>query len=183
MGNNREEALITLLHCSRELKTQNSELAISSSRCAGTLSRNERRSRSSTMVAARACKRPWARSKRAKIRLSAPLQSCDPHRDRLRPGQRPEPVPLHQQHGRARGRRKRQARRQAVGPEGQPADLLRHPGLRLRRAQGQLVGAGAGHALALSPNAWTPTPDGSVLGSTKVEIAFDAAVLPSSIEF
>jgi Bacterial Ig-like domain len=34
---------------------------------------------------------------------------------------------------------------------------------------------------ALSPNAWTPTPDSSALGSTRVEVAFDTPLLASSI--
>jgi hypothetical protein len=34
---------------------------------------------------------------------------------------------------------------------------------------------------ALSPNAWTPTPDSKALGSTKVELAFDTPLLASSI--
>jgi hypothetical protein len=34
---------------------------------------------------------------------------------------------------------------------------------------------------ALSPNAWTPTPDSSALGSTRVEIAFDTPLQAASI--
>jgi hypothetical protein len=39
----------------------------------------------------------------------------------------------------------------------------------------------AGTPWALSPNAWTPTPDSSALGSTKVEVAFETPLLATSL--
>jgi hypothetical protein len=39
----------------------------------------------------------------------------------------------------------------------------------------------AGTPWALSPNAWTPTPDSTALGSTRVEVAFDTPLQASSL--